>query len=83
MKSFPSKGRVIRDALVRKNVERLRAFAHELKGTGSAIGYPNLTEISADIHERLSEAKVDWIYVEDKFNHIFKIVNEMEQNFQK
>lgn len=39
----------LRDALAQNDFEKVRVLGHNLKGSGGAYGFPNLTEIGASL----------------------------------
>jgi CheY-like chemotaxis protein len=78
LNSFPEKERGIIESLKTKNAELLKMISHEIKGTGGAIGYPELTILGREIYGRLLEPKINWELVELKFDEIFAIVNKIK-----
>lgn len=78
LNSFPEKERGIIDSLRTKNAELLKMISHEIKGTGGAIGYPELTILGREIYGRLLEPKINWEIIELKFDEIFTIVNRIK-----
>lgn len=78
LNSFPEKERGIIESLKTKNIELLKLISHEIKGTGGAVGYPELTIMGGEIYGRLLEPKINWELIELKFDEIFAIVNKMK-----
>lgn len=79
--SFQLKRDGIRHALQSKNNVLLKAIIHEIKGTGGAIGYPELTRISTDIETLLRSTNVDWDLIKNKCDKILSIATEIESSF--
>ena len=80
LQKFPVKHENIMQGIKSKNKEDLRAAFHDLKGTGSTIGYPNLTKISGEIENLLEEQFVDWTNVNLKCQQIFSIIEKIQTN---
>ncbi len=78
LNSFPEKERGIIESLKTKNVELLKMISHEIKGTGGAVGYPELTNLGREIYGRLLEPKINWDIIELKFEKIFTIVKQIK-----
>jgi DNA-binding response OmpR family regulator len=76
--SFPPKRDAIHTALASKNRALLKTVAHEIKGSGSTIGYPELTSISREIELCLSLNIIDWDAVKLKCDKIFSIIEEIQ-----
>jgi CheY-like chemotaxis protein/HPt (histidine-containing phosphotransfer) domain-containing protein len=77
---FAMKKNAIKRAIDSKNKIILKSFIHEIKGTGNTIGYPQLTDVSADIENDLIPDDVDWQAVKLKCDYIFVIIDEMKRN---
>lgn len=77
--SFPAKKYGIIESLNQRNKGVLKQVIHEIKGTGSAIGLPLLTSISAEIEKDLSTFPIKWNIVKTKCERIFEIVNTVEK----
>ncbi len=78
LNTFPEKERGIIESLKTKNVELLKMISHEIKGTGGAVGYPELTVLGREIYGRLLEPEINWEIIELKFEQIFTIVNKIK-----
>ncbi len=78
LNTFPEKERGIIESLRTKNIELLKMISHEIKGTGGAVGYPELTVLGREIYGRLLEPKINWEIIELKFEQIFTIVNKIK-----
>lgn len=76
--SFSIKKDGINKAIGTHNTDLLKTIVHEIKGTGGAIGYPQLTKLSCDIEEKLTAKKVDWSSIKLHCEQIFSIVSEIE-----
>jgi CheY-like chemotaxis protein len=80
LNSFPEKERGILDSIKTKNTELLKMITHEIKGTGGAVGYPELTVLAREIYGRLMEPKTNWEIIELKYDEIFTIVQRMKNS---
>lgn len=80
LNSFPEKERGIIESLKTKNIELLKMISHEIKGTGGAVGYPELTILGGEVYGRLLEPKINWEIVELKFDEIFAIVKNIKND---
>lgn len=80
IKSFAVKRHGIAEAIQTKNIELIKAIIHEIKGTGSTIGFPKLTELSTDIEKLLSKKPIDWSTIYLNSEMIFNIVHQLETN---
>ncbi len=78
LNTFPEKERGIIESLKTKNTELLKMISHEIKGTGGAVGYPELTVLGREIYGRLLEPEINWEIIELKFEQIFTIVNKIK-----
>ena len=78
LNTFPEKERGIIESLKTKNIELLKMISHEIKGTGGAVGYPELTVLGREIYGRLLEPQINWEIIELKFEQIFTIVNKIK-----
>ena len=80
LSSFSQKKRFLLNGLQQHNEDLVKAVAHEIKGAGGMIRYPQLTTIGEDVERMLSGGSVDWDIIQSKCNQIFSIVNEMENS---
>ena len=78
LNSFPEKEKAIINSLQNHNIELLKIISHEIKGTGTSIGYPELTHVGSDIYGRLLQPHINWPYIQDKFDQLIEIVNEIK-----
>jgi DNA-binding response OmpR family regulator len=78
LKSFEVKRQGILQSIETKNKDLLKTIVHEIKGTGTTIGYPRLTDLSDDIHSRLSVYDIDWNTIRIRCEQLFAIVAEIE-----
>ena len=76
--SFPLKRNAINSAISTKNKVLLKSVVHEIKGSGSTIGYPQLTKIAGEIENDIDNFNIDWDELKLKCEEIFSIVKEME-----
>jgi len=78
LKSFEIKKQGIYQAIETRNKDLLKTIVHEIKGTGTTIGYPRLSELSEDIHTRLNTMDIDWNTVRLKCEQLIATVSEIE-----
>lgn len=78
LKSFPEKKKKMQIAIETRNKAVLKSLAHEIRGNGGTIGYQKLTELAADVEDKLGENDIVWSYISLKCEQIFSIVNEIE-----
>ncbi len=80
--SFPAKKQMLTEALMKKNQSLLKMIIHEIKGAGGTIGYPILTEISAEIMDKNLDNPNDWMLVELKVGQIFQKVEQIKKDIK-
>ncbi len=80
LNSFAQKRRFLINGLESRNEDLIKAVAHEIKGAGGSIRYPQLTTLGNEIEIMLTDGNIDWDVINMKCNLIFSIVNEMEKN---
>lgn len=73
--SFPTKKKIILDALNSRNLDLLKTVIHEIKGAGGTIGYPQITLIAAEIEKKTLGNVMDWAFVESKCQQLFSIID--------
>lgn len=78
IKSFPQKRKFLQNGIESQNEDLVKAVAHEIKGAGGSLRYPQLTDISEDVEKMVSKPDVDWELVKLKCGQIFSIVDEMQ-----
>ncbi len=79
LKSYPAKKKKILESLENRDNEPLRFVVHEFKGSGSSIGYPQLTVISGIIEDQLLGTNINWGQIKNMCDQIFKIVEDIEE----
>jgi CheY-like chemotaxis protein len=75
---FNSRKTEFEAALINRSGNSLRKFIHDMKGIGGAIGYPELTSISAEVQDDLLVKDTDWEFIKIKCGKILSIVDEIE-----
>ena len=83
LNTFPAKKTEIISSLENKDKDLLKSIVHEMKGTGGAIGYPDLSAIAGEIENKLESNKIDWSYIKIKCEQIFSIVGQIENTYSK
>lgn len=79
LESFHKKKAMIIRGIETCNIDRVKNIVHEIRGTGSVIGLPELTQISSVIEDKLDERAVDWTEIEQMSNKLFTIVNTLQK----
>lgn len=78
LKSFPQKRKFLLNGVESHNEDLVKAVAHEIKGAGGSLRYPQLSNVSEDIEKMVSKSEIDWELVKLKCGQIFSIVDEMQ-----
>ena len=81
--SFIKKKEAILTGVQMRNTPVVKSIIHEIKGAGSTIGQPLLTEIAGEIDKKDISTETDWMFVELKCNQIFQIVKRLEEERKK
>jgi len=79
LNSFQNKDQELIDGVRSKNIEQVQYIIHELKGAGGTIGYPKLSDMSAEVESKLHYTDIDWTYVSLKCEQILNLVNEISR----
>ena len=79
LNSFQSKEQELIDGVKFKNVEQVQTIIHEIKGAGGTIGFPKLTNLSADVELKLEYSDIDWTYVSLKCEQILNLIYEISK----
>jgi len=79
LNSFQNKDQEMVDAVRNKDIEQLQFIIHELKGAGGTIGFPKLSDLSAEVDSKLQYTDIDWTYVSLKCEQILNLVNEISK----
>jgi CheY-like chemotaxis protein len=77
---FSIKKKAIMDAFEVKNVNLLKTIFHELRGVGGTVGYPKITEISAEVEDSLASYNINWFNIKNKSDELFKLVDEIRES---
>ena len=80
LKSYPFKRDAMIESLLIKDKEKLRNIAHEIKGAGSTIGFPRLTELGGSIESAAESDSVDWTHVTKMCDEMFAFIDEIEKS---
>lgn len=80
LKGYPFKRDAMIESLLMKDKEKLRNIAHEIKGAGSTIGFPRLTELGASIESEAEMDTVDWPHVTKMCDEMFAFIDEIEKS---
>ncbi len=78
MDGFPEKKIKIQSAIQTRNKELLRMIIHEIRGNGGMMGYNELTNLAAEVEEKILSGIFEWSYLNMKCEQIFSYVNQIE-----
>lgn len=79
LESFHKKKAMMIRGIETCNIDRIKNIVHEIRGTGSVIGLPELTQISSVIEDKLEERTVNWSEIEEMSSKLFTIVNTLQK----
>ncbi len=79
LEDYPVVKHNIADALRRRDPIDFKNYIHKIKGTGTTIGYPELTSLAEDIMNMNFENSSDWVFAEIKTSHIFRKIEEIKK----
>jgi CheY-like chemotaxis protein len=77
--SFQNKEQELIDSIRNKKIEQVQFIIHEIKGAGGTIGFPKLSELSAEVESKLHYTEIDWTYVSLKCEQILNFINEISK----
>ena len=78
--NYNSEKAELKEALSKKETDRLKRFAHNARSVGSSIDYPQLTKINTEIEQLLTKDTIDWQIVRIKFSQVFSIIKDLENS---
>lgn len=78
LNSFNSKVELMKDVLVKEDISNLRFVFHELKGSGSSIGVPELTQIGYEVEQKIDSRFKDWKYYKERWDEVLTIVDGLK-----
>lgn len=76
---FNSKVELMESVFRKEDLWNLRFVFHELKGTGSTIGSPELTQIGFEVEQKIDEKNTDWNYYKQRWDEVLDIVEEIKK----
>ncbi len=79
LQNYPEVKHKIADALRRRDVEDLKNFVHQIKGAGTTIGFPELTNLAQDVMNLKFATPSDWVFAEIRTSQIFRRVEEIKK----
>lgn len=65
-------------ALKTRNARQLKNAMHELKGSGSTVGLPEVSALASDIERRDIFTETDWMYVELQYEKLMQLLKKLE-----
>lgn len=65
-------------ALKTRNARQLKTAMHELKGSGSTVGLPEVSALASDIERRDIFTDTDWMYVELQYEKLMQLIKKLE-----
>ena len=78
LNSFKAKKETLKKGLQTHDKESIRDIAHEIRGTGSTIGYPHLSVLGVVIEDHISGQHINWSQIQLMCDQIFTLVDEIE-----
>ncbi|RJP63141.1 MAG: response regulator [Ignavibacteriales bacterium] len=79
LNGFNSKVELMESVFRKEDMDNLRFVFHELKGTGSTIGSPELTQIGLEVEQKVDEKIKDWNYYKQRWDEVLEIVKEIKK----
>lgn len=79
LNGFNSKVELMESVFRKEDMDNLRFVFHELKGTGSTIGSPELTQIGMEVEQKVDEKIKDWNYYKQRWDEVLEIVKEIKK----
>ncbi|NWF88847.1 MAG: response regulator [Ignavibacteriaceae bacterium] len=76
--SFPLQKKNIIDLVGQRNKLKLKNIFHELKGIGSTVGFPQVTDISRKVEYTLANNEVDWNTIIRDCEKLFLVVDKKD-----
>ena len=80
LQTFPEKKKALKHGLQIHDKESIRNIAHEIRGTGSTIGYSQLSVLGVVIEDQISGAHVNWEQIRVMCDQIFSLVEEIAES---
>jgi len=80
LKSFPEKKEALKRGLLIHDKESIRNIAHEIRGTGSTIGFPQLSVLGVVVEDHISGLHVNWSQIKLMCDQIFNLIEEIEES---
>ncbi len=79
LETYPELKHKVADALRRRDAQDLKNFVHQIKGSGTTIGFPELTSIAQDVMNLSFESPSDWVFAEIRTSQIFRRIEEIKK----
>lgn len=79
LNAFHLKEELMQNVLQKEDLTNLRFVFHELKGSGSTIGLPVLTQIGYEVEEKIDANIKNWNYYKQRWDEVLKIVDELRK----
>ncbi len=80
---FPEQKHRISASLRKRDAETLKDVIHEIKGSGTTIGHPEITEMAKEIMNKDFKQPTDWVFAEIKTSQMFRIIEELKRKTRK
>lgn len=78
LNSFSTKAELVNEGIKSKKLQNIRAVFHDLKGSGSTIKFPELSEIGMEVQQKADENFTDWDYYQKKWDRVLEIVDKIK-----
>lgn len=83
--AFPEQKRIIIESVSNRDKKKLKTVSHQIKGLGTTIGLPQVSDICRNLEFNLSSDKIDWDFIINQCERLFTIVSkaQLEQKVVK
>ncbi len=76
---FSSKIELMKEVFRKEDMGNLRFVFHELKGSGSTIGLPELSQIGEEVEQKIDSKIKDWDYYKQRWDEVLDLVEEIKK----
>lgn len=78
LNSFSTKIELVNEGIKEKKLQNIRSAFHDLKGSGTTINLPELTQIGEEVQQKADENSKDWTYYQTKWNRVLEIIDQIK-----
>lgn len=80
--SFSTQKISIIEAVSARDKEKLKILSHQIKGIGSTVGLPKVTEICRSLEFNLASDKINWDFIINQCEKLFTIVSKAQMGLK-